>query len=286
VSDAATGSRPGGPSLAVRAPSRTSFGRSHSDAELLWERPPGREETSCVEFIGVSKAFDPAHPVLEDVNLALPAGLTTAVVGASGSGKTTLLQLVNAVLRPERGEVRVFGEPIPADDLVRFRRGIGYAVQGAGLFPHMTNRENVELLARLSGWSRERRDERYRALLEEMELPLDVSERYPHSLAGGQQQRLGLCRALMLEPRLLLLDEPFSAVDPITRVGIYRTFQRVQTQEGVSSLLVTHDMREAVRLAGVLVILSAGRVLQAGPTREVLDAPADDYVRSLVTEQL
>jgi osmoprotectant transport system ATP-binding protein len=281
VSDTAGDSRPGG-----RSHSRGANSRDPNSSDARWERPPGREARACVEFHAVSKAFDPAQPVLEDVNLALPAGLTTAVVGASGSGKTTLLQLVNAVLRPEGGEVRVFGEPIPADDLVPFRRGIGYAVQGAGLFPHMTNRQNVELLARLSGWSRERRDERYRELLEEMELPLDVSDRYPHALSGGQQQRLGLCRALMLEPRLLLLDEPFSAVDPITRVGIYRTFHNVQTQEGVSSLLVTHDMREAVRLAGFLVILSAGRVLQAGPTREVLDAPADDYVRSLVTEQL
>ena len=240
----------------------------------------------CVEFLGVSKSFRPGQPVLSHVHLALPAGLTTAVVGASGSGKTTLLQLVNAVLTPDSGEVRVFGEPIPQHDLVAFRRGIGYAVQGAGLFPHLTNRDNVELLARLSGWPRERRDARYRELLAEMELPLEVSARYPHSLSGGQQQRLGLCRALMLEPRLLLLDEPFSAVDPITRVGIYRTFQQVQAQEGVSTLLVTHDMREAVRLAGYLVILQEGRVLQAGPTDEVLAAPADEYVSSLVTEQL
>ncbi len=247
---------------------------------------PADAGNACVEFIGVSKRFAPEQTVLDDINLALPAGSTTAVVGASGSGKTTLLQLVNAVLVPDSGEVRVFREPIPRDDLVSFRRGIGYAVQGAGLFPHLTNRQNVDLLARLSGWPQARRDERFRELLDEMELPPDISERFPHELSGGQQQRLGLCRALMLEPRLLLLDEPFSAVDPITRVGIYKTFQRVQAQEGVSTLLVTHDMREAVRLAGFLVILSAGRVLQAGPTSEVLDAPADDYVRSLVTEQL
>jgi osmoprotectant transport system ATP-binding protein len=241
---------------------------------------------SCVEFRGVTKSFIAGEPVLSDVDLALPAGITTAVVGASGSGKTTLLQLVNAVLTPERGEVRVFGEAIPRHDLVSFRRGIGYAVQGAGLFPHLTNRQNVELLARLSGWSRERRDARYRTLLHEMELPQEVSARFPHALSGGQQQRVGLCRALMLEPRLLLLDEPFSAVDPITRAGLYRTFQQVQTQEGVSTLLVTHDMREAVRLAGYLVILQEGRVLQAGATDDVLAAPADEYVSSLVMEQL
>lgn len=239
----------------------------------------------CVELFGVSKGFG-GRAVLRNVDLALPAGITTAVVGASGSGKTTLLQLVNAVHEPDAGEVRVFGAPIPDGDRVRFRRRIGYAVQGAGLFPHMTNRENVELLARLSGWPAERRDARFQELLAEMELPLEVADRYPHTLSGGQQQRLGLCRSLMLEPRLLLLDEPFSAVDPITRVGIYKTFQQVQSREGVSTLLVTHDMREAVRLAGYLVILGDGQVLQAGPTREVIDAPADGYVRSLVTEQL
>ncbi len=247
---------------------------------------PSLHAGSCVEFVGVEKRFGTGPPVLNGLTLTLPAGLTTAVVGASGSGKTTLLQLVNAMLRPERGEVRVFGEPIPSGDLVAFRRGIGYAVQGAGLFPHMTNRQNVELLARLAGWPQERREARYRALLEAMELPYDISGRYPHALSGGQQQRLGLCRALMLQPRLLLLDEPFSAVDPITRVGIYHTFEQVKAHEPVSALLVTHDMREAVRLAGYLVILQDGRVLQAGPTDDVLASPADAYVRTLVTEQL
>ncbi len=239
---------------------------------------------SCVEFERVSKSFGDLR-VLHDVSLALPEGATTAVVGESGSGKTTLLQLVNAVLTPDAGAVRVFGEAIP-QDLVRHRRAIGYSVQGAGLFPHMTNRDNVTLLARLEGWADERISERYGALLEEMDLPPEVSARYPRELSGGQQQRIGLCRALMLQPRLLLLDEPFSAVDPITRVAIYKQFQRVQTHEGVSTLLVTHDMREAVRLASYLVIVRAGRIEQAGPTSEVRSGPATQYVRSLVEDHL
>lgn len=243
-------------------------------------------EPWCVEFRGVEKAFEPDRKVLDGIDLRLPAGSTTAVVGASGSGKTTLLQLVNAVLRPDRGEVLVFGEPIPPGDLVAFRRSIGYAVQGAGLFPHLSNRANVELLAKLAGWSPARRRERYLELLAMLGLDPEVSERYPHSLSGGQQQRVGLCRAFMLEPRLLLLDEPFSAVDPITRIGIYETFQQVQARAGVSALLVTHDMREAVRLAEYLVILADGRVLQHGRVDDVLAAPADDYVNMLVKEQL
>lgn len=239
----------------------------------------------CVELIGVDKSFVPGRKVLDNVQLALPQAVTTAVVGESGSGKTTLLQLVNAVLDPDRGEVRVFGKAIPADR-VRFRRRIGYSVQGAGLFPHMTTRANVLLLARLEGWTKDDMQARYSSLLEQMGLPQDVSERYPAELSGGQQQRVGLCRALMLKPSLLLLDEPFSGVDPITRVGIYERFQFVQKHEGVSTLLVTHDMREAVRLANHLVIVNQGRIAQSGPTEEVLAAPADGFVAKLLREQL
>ena len=239
----------------------------------------------CVELIDVDKSFAPGRKVLDNVQLALPQAVTTAVVGESGSGKTTLLQLVNAVLDPDRGEVRVFGKAIPADR-VRFRRRIGYSVQGAGLFPHMTTRANVLLLARLEGWTEDDMQSRYFSLLEQMGLPQDVSERYPAELSGGQQQRVGLCRALMLKPSLLLLDEPFSAVDPITRVGIYERFQFVQEHEGVSTLLVTHDMREAVRLANHLVIVNQGRIAQSGSTEEVLAAPADGFVAKLLREQL
>jgi osmoprotectant transport system ATP-binding protein len=142
------------------------------------------------------------------------------------------------------------------------------------------------LIARLEGWSQAAIARRYATLLEEMGLTDAVSERYPHQLSGGQQQRLGLCRALMLEPGLLLLDEPFSAVDPITRVGIYDQFEVVRQAEHVTSVLVTHDMREAVRLADQLAILKDGRVLQAGPTAAVVRQPADEYVRQLVHSQL
>ncbi len=241
--------------------------------------------SECVRFENVWKSYVPDEPVLKDVSLALPAGATTAIVGESGSGKTTLLQLVNAVQQPDDGSVRVFGEPIP-EDPIRFRRQIGYSVQGAGLFPHMTSQENVTLLARLEGWSTEVIAARFAEMLDEMELPGEVADRFPRELSGGQQQRVGLCRALMLKPRLLLLDEPFSALDPITRVGIYERFKEVQAHEGVSSLLVTHDMREAVKLAQMLVIVAEGQVAQAGPVSEVLANPATDYVAELLRGQL
>jgi len=230
----------------------------------------------CVEFDQVSKSFTPGTRVLDQVSLSLPEGLTTAVVGESGSGKTTLLQLVNAVLWPDQGQVRVFGKPIP-EDLVAHRRAIGYSVQGAGLFPHLTNLENVQLLARLEGWSSQQMHDRFDELRQQMELDTDVADRYPQELSGGQQQRIGLCRALMLRPRMLLLDEPFSAVDPITRVGIYERFQEV---------LVTHDMREAVKLASYLVIVRSGRIEQAGTTSQVLEEPGSDYVANLLAQQL
>ncbi|MEJ2089326.1 MAG: ATP-binding cassette domain-containing protein [Gammaproteobacteria bacterium] len=241
--------------------------------------------TDCVTFRGVSKSFVPGQRVLDDITLALPAGVTTAVVGESGSGKTTLLQLVNAVLEPDAGSIEIFGEPIP-DDRVKFRRGIGYSVQGAGLFPHMTNRQNITLLARLEHWRDDAIERRFFELLEQMELDRDVADRYPMELSGGQQQRVGLCRSLMLKPKMLLLDEPFSAVDPITRVGIHKRFRTVQETEGVSTLLVTHDMREAVKLASFLVIVQDGAIAQAGSTDAVLRAPASPYVASLLEGQL
>lgn len=241
--------------------------------------------SDCVRFDDIWKSYVPGVPVLKGVSLSLPAGATTAIVGESGSGKTTLLQLVNAVEVPDSGTVSVFDEPIPVDR-IRFRRQIGYSVQGAGLFPHMTNAENVTLLARLEGWDKKKTAQRLKELIEEMGLPEEVSDRYPRELSGGQQQRVGLCRALMLKPRLLLLDEPFSAVDPITRVGIYEQFRHVQEQEGVSTLLVTHDMREAVKLAQTLVIIRDGQIAQAGPVGDVLAAPADEYVAELLKGQL
>ena len=210
---------------------------------------------ACVAFHGVSKSFGDLV-VFNDLSLMLPSGQTTAIVGASGSGKTTLLQMVNALEQPDRGCVQVFGEPIPQHKLQHLRHRIGYAVQGAGLFPHLSARDNVVLVARLQGWSEARIQQRFEELLEAMALPASVAERPPRELSGGQQQRLGLCRALMLEPDLLLLDEPFSAVDPVTRLGLYERFEEVQRRQAISTLLVTHDMREARRLADVLVAVS------------------------------
>ena len=239
----------------------------------------------AVEFNSVRKSLA-STPILRDIELALPAGLTTAIVGESGSGKSTLLQHINGVLRPDHGTVRVFGRPVDYDNLSQFRRQIGYAVQGVGLFPHLTVEDNVCLLARLQRWSEERMRVRFQHLLAVLELSAELAPRYPNSLSGGQQQRVGLCRAMMLEPRLLLLDEPFSGVDPITRRKIHEEFLRLRAGEPVSVVLVTHDMHEAVKLAQHIVILLDGQVLQAGPLEQVLQAPEPGYVERLLREQL
>ena len=235
---------------------------------------------SAIVFEGVGKRFD--DWVFRGVDLALPVERTSAIVGESGCGKTTLLQLVNAVLRPDEGRVDVLGEPVPDHGLEAFRRRIGYAVQGAGLFPHLTLEANVSLLARLQRWSPERIDARRSELFDLVGLGRDLDERYPHQLSGGQQHRAGLCRAMMLKPDIMLLDEPFSAIDPITRTDIYGQFEKLRGHEPVTTVLVTHDIREARRLADYLVIMGEGSVVQAGATEAVLAAPADGLVRRLL----
>ena len=236
--------------------------------------------TPAVAFQGVEKRYGDAV-VLRDLSLTLPAGQTSAIVGPSGGGKSTLLQLINGVLKPSRGRLEVFGAPLP-EDLPTFRRRIGYAVQGSALFPHLTVWDNVTLLARLEGWAPARQRARFEALRELMQLPVDVAERYPHTLSGGQQQRVGLCRAMMLSPPLLLLDEPFSALDPLTRDDLQAHFERLAAAEPVTVVLVTHDRQEALRLAQHLVVLEAGRVVQAGSPAELAAAPATPFVEELV----
>lgn len=228
--------------------------------------------------------------MLDDVSLEVEAERTVAIVGESGSGKSTLLQLLNGLLRADSGSVEVLGTALDEDladaDLLALRRRIGYAVQGSALFPHLDLQSNVCLLAQLVGWPKERIAERFGRLLALMELAPDLAERYPHELSGGQQQRVSLCRAMMLEPPLLLLDEPFSAVDPITRVGIHEHFQRLAASEPVTVILVTHDLREAVALSSSLVILRSGRIVQQGPCAAVVADPVDAWVERLLETQL
>jgi osmoprotectant transport system ATP-binding protein len=220
---------------------------------------------------------------LDHVSVTMPGGTTTAVLGASGSGKSTLVQLAIGLLRPDSGRVTILGEPIDYANPGPLRRRIGYAIQDVALLPHMRVRQNIVLPARLNDWPPEDIRQRLHELVDLLHLPHDVLDRYPHELSGGQQQRAGICRAMMLRPELLLLDEPFSGLDAMTRQSIHEQFLALSREEPVASILVTHDPQEAVNLARYLVVMRQGRILQHGPVGEVIEHPADDYVAKLCT---
>ena len=234
-----------------------------------------------ITFTNVSKRYGDTV-VLSEIELEIPNEQTTVIVGQSGSGKTTLLRMVNGLIKPDSGRLEVFGDLVPEENIENFRRKIGYAVQGAGLFPHVSVKENIVLIARLVGWSSQDLDERFEMLMRQMELPLDLSHRIPNELSGGQQQRVGLCRALMLKPKLLLLDEPFSAVDPLTRLELYEVVEKLISNEAVSIVMVSHDLGEAKRLGDRMVVLQNGIILQNDLISNVIGNPATPYVERLV----
>jgi len=213
-----------------------------------------------------------ATRALDDVSLNFAEGRITAVIGRSGCGKSTLLKLCNGLVAPDAGSVRVFGKSMNYSDLPPLRRRMGYAVQGTGLFPHLTARENITLLASLAQWQRGRIEQRLAELLQLTHLQAEQLTKYPHQLSGGQQQRVGLCRAMMLRPEILLLDEPFAAIDPITRADIHQQLLEVHAAEPTTVVLVTHDMREAMRLAEHLVIMDEGRVRCSAGKAALLEA--------------
>ena len=221
---------------------------------------------------------------LEDLTLEFPDGRITAIIGPSGCGKSTLLKLCNGLVRPDQGAVRVFAEPLDYRELAPVRRRMGYAVQGTGLFPHLTARDNISMLATLEGWGNDAIEQRLVQLMSLVQLKADELQRYPHQLSGGQQQRVGLCRAMMLRPAILLLDEPFAAIDPITRIDIHEQLLVLLRAEPTTALLVTHDMREALRLADHLVIMDGGRVIHSASKEELLAGmDAEDPDRLLHT---
>ena len=234
----------------------------------------------AAEFDGVSLRRGSVI-ALDEVTLSLPLGQTSAILGESGSGKSTLIQMIIGLLRPDVGVVRTLGANIDYSDLRRLRKRIGYAIQDISLFPHMHVRRNILLPGLLHKRDNAESTARLAELLELMHLPEDVLDRYPHELSGGQQQRAGLCRAMMLRPELLLLDEPFSGLDAMTRKNIHEQFLKIHDHEPISSVLVTHDPQEAINLAEYMVVMQSGRVLQRGSVSEVLSNPADSYVEQL-----
>lgn len=228
----------------------------------------------------VSKIYPGGHVALRGIDLRVAQGETLALLGPSGCGKTTTLRLINRLLEPSSGRVLVGGEDVENLDPVELRRGIGYVVQGAALFPHRTARENVETVPRLLGWPAPRREARTRELFELMSLDLAaLGDRYPSQLSGGQCQRVGLARALAADPPVVLLDEPYGALDPITRRQQQGHFLHLKARLGKTMVLVTHDVEEALHLADRVAILLDGEVAESGTPEELRRAPEGSVIR-------
>lgn len=222
---------------------------------------------------------------LDQVNLDIARGRTTALIGPSGAGKSSVLRLLLGLEWPERGQVRFEGVPLQRATLLEQRRRVGYVIQEGGLFPHLSAGENAALLARSLGWPRARIGTRLAELAQLCQLPMELLARFPAELSGGQRQRVGLIRALMLDPPVLLLDEPLGALDPIVRHDLQTQMRELFGQLHKTVVLVTHDVAEAAYLADTLVLMRAGRVLQQGSARDLLEHPVDNFVTRFLTAQ-
>lgn len=233
---------------------------------------------------GVSKAYDGnGRFVVRDVSLRVETGKLLVLLGGSGSGKTTTLKMINRLIEPSEGRIEVNGCDVREMDPVQLRRGIGYVFQGIGLFPHMTVAQNIALVPRLLGWSKEKTAQRVDELLDLVNLPaVDYRARLPRQLSGGQQQRVGFARALAAGPKVMLLDEPFGALDPVTRDELRTEFLNIRKKLGLTAVMVTHDMTEALLSADQIAVMHEGRLLQMGTPHELLTKPAHDYVVQLM----
>jgi osmoprotectant transport system ATP-binding protein len=238
---------------------------------------------AIVAFEHVSKHYPGGTAALSDLTLTVPAGAICALVGPSGGGKTTALKIVNRLIEPTSGRVLIDGRDVMAEDPVRLRRRIGYVIQQVGLFPHRSVAENVATVPELLGWPAQRIRDRVRDLLELVGLdPARYTERYPAQLSGGERQRVGVARALAAEPPVMLMDEPFGAVDPIVRERLQDEFLRIHERLGMTVLFVTHDIDEAIKMGGRVAVLQSGRLVQYAPPAELLERPVNDFVARFV----
>lgn len=235
-----------------------------------------------IEFRGINKIFK-NNIVLYDINLKLEEGQIIVFVGPSGCGKTTTVKMINRLIKPTSGQILINGEDIAKKNVINLRRNIGYVIQQTGLFPHMTIKENIEIVAKMQKMKSKEIEEKTRELLEMVGLDYEkFADRYPAQLSGGQQQRVGIARALITNPDIILMDEPFSALDPITRSQLQDELINIQTQFKKTIIFVTHDMDEAIKIADKICIMGKGRVIQYDDPETILKNPANEFVSNFV----
>jgi osmoprotectant transport system ATP-binding protein len=237
-----------------------------------------------VKLLDVSKRFGDA-PALHPINFALERGKTTVLIGPSGCGKSTLLRLIISLLEPDTGTIHFDGAQVTNDKIESVRRRIGYVIQEGGLFPHLTARGNIALLARYLGRPETELQTRLKELCALTRFPEDLLERYPLELSGGQRQRVSLMRALMLSPELLLLDEPLGALDPLVRASLQKDLKEIFARLKQTALLVTHDLAEAAYLGDEIVLMNEGRIVQQGSIVDLRERPANSFVTEFVNAQ-
>ncbi|MFD1413619.1 betaine/proline/choline family ABC transporter ATP-binding protein [Oceanobacillus jeddahense] len=236
-----------------------------------------------LEFKEVTKKFEGNdNPSVHKLNLEVERGEFVVFIGPSGCGKTTTMKMINRLIEPTSGEILVDGVNVLKQDAVQLRRSIGYVIQQIGLMPHMTVGENISLVGSLLKWNKEKQKERAKELISLVNLPEDYLTRYPHELSGGQQQRIGVLRALATNPPLILMDEPFGALDPITRDSLQEEFKKLQKEMDKTIVFVTHDMDEAIKLADKIVIMNQGEIVQVGTPDDILRHPANEFVEDFI----
>ncbi|MCG2075449.1 betaine/proline/choline family ABC transporter ATP-binding protein [Staphylococcus epidermidis] len=230
----------------------------------------------------LSKVYAGGKKAVDNMTIDIESGDFIAFIGTSGSGKTTALRMINRMIESTEGEITIDGKNIKELNPVELRRSIGYVIQQIGLMPHMTVKENIVLVPKLLKWSQEKKDEKAKELIRLVDLPEEYLDRYPSELSGGQQQRIGVVRALAAEQDIILMDEPFGALDPITRDTLQDLVKKLQQQLGKTFIFVTHDMDEAIKLADKICIMTNGQVVQYDTPDNILRSPANDFVKDFI----
>lgn len=240
------------------------------------------QESTFLTMSHLNKTYSGGKVAVDDFNLEIQKGEFVCFIGTSGSGKTTTMRMINRMLQQTSGTIKLNGKDISEMDPVQLRRKIGYVIQNIGLMPHMTIRQNITIVPRLLKWSQEKMDERAKEMIKLVELPEEFLDRYPSELSGGQQQRIGVVRALAADQDLILMDEPYGALDPITRESLQDLIKDLQMRLGKTVVFVTHDMDEALTLATRIVVMDAGKIIQIATPDEILRHPANEFVENLI----